>query len=68
METSQGYSKFYIVVGKISGWISAVAFALGLFNKLTVREWLFSPSDLLQAALFLVLFAIFASMAAISSR
>ncbi|PIR97223.1 MAG: hypothetical protein COT91_02515 [Candidatus Doudnabacteria bacterium CG10_big_fil_rev_8_21_14_0_10_41_10] len=68
METSNGYSKFYIVVGKISGWLSIASFALGLFNKLSVREWLFTPSDLLQAALYLVLFAIFASMAAISSR
>ena len=68
METSNGYSKFYVVAGKISGWLSIVAFALGLFNKLSVREWLFTPSDLLQAALYLVLFAIFASMAAISAR
>ena len=61
------YSKFYVQVGKLSGWISALAFALAIVNKLRVSEWLFSPSDLLQAALYLVLFAIFASMAALSS-
>ena len=65
--SSTKYSRFYVKVGRISGWISAMAFALAIVNKLVVSEWLFSPSDLLQAALYLVLFAIFASMAALSS-
>ena len=59
---------FYALVGKIAGWISAVAFVMALINKIADKEWLFSPSDLLQAALYLVLFAIFSSMAAIGSR
>ncbi|OGE80037.1 MAG: hypothetical protein A2826_00955 [Candidatus Doudnabacteria bacterium RIFCSPHIGHO2_01_FULL_43_23] len=64
---STKYSRFYVKAGKISGWISALAFTLAIVNKLIVSEWLFSPSDLLQASLYLVLFAIFASMAALSS-
>ncbi|MBI4054486.1 MAG: hypothetical protein HY397_04110 [Candidatus Doudnabacteria bacterium] len=56
------------MAGKISGWASAAAFTLAFINKIAVREWLFTPSDLLQAALYLVLFAIFASMAAISAN
>ena len=58
---------FYALAGKISGWGSVAAFILALWNKLDNTEWLFTPSDLFQASLYLVLFAIFASMAAISS-
>lgn len=61
-------TNFYSFVGKAAGWISAAAFAMAFINKLADKEWLFTPSDLLQAALYLVLFAIFASMAAIGQR
>ena len=59
---------FYALVGKIAGWVSAAAFVMAFVNKIAYKEWLFSPSDLLQAALYLVLFAIFSSMASIGSR
>lgn len=61
-------SGFYVLASQAAGWGSVAAFGLAFGNKIMGREWLFSPSDLLQAALYLVLFAIFASMAAISTR
>ena len=67
-QSTSGMSKFYLIVGKISGWGSAAAFALAFVNKITGSEWLFSPSDLFQAALYLILFAIFTSMVAISQK
>ncbi|MCL5435717.1 MAG: hypothetical protein M1275_01390 [Patescibacteria group bacterium] len=59
---------FYALAGKAAGWVSAAAFVMAFVNKIAGKEWLFSPSDLLQAALYLVLFAIFASMASIGQR
>jgi hypothetical protein len=41
---------------------------MAFINKLANKEWLFSPSDLFQASLYLVLFAIFAAMAAITQH
>jgi len=58
--------RFYSLAGKVTGWISVASFALALINKINNSELLFNPSDLLQASLYLVLFAIFASMSAIS--
>lgn len=59
---------FYALAGKVSGWGSAAAFTLAFINKIADKEWLFTPSDLLQSALYLVLFAIFSSMASMSSK
>ncbi|MDP2932816.1 MAG: hypothetical protein Q8N81_01655 [bacterium] len=59
---------FYSLAGKVSGWGSAAAFTFAFINKIADKEWLFTPSDFLQAALYLVLFAIFSSMASMSSK
>ena len=56
------------MIAQLSGWISLLAFALALWNKLDYKEWPFTPSDLFQACIYLVLFAIFASMAAVAIR
>lgn len=60
--------KLYVLLAQIAGYASLVAFILALVNKLDNEEWLFTPSDLFQAALYLVLFAIFSSMAAVAIR
>jgi len=59
---------FYVIAGQFAGWISVILFALALFNKLKGTEILFNPSDLLQASLYLILFAIFSSMVAINQQ
>ena len=63
-----GGMNFYAYTGRAAGWLSAAAFVMAFINKIADKEWLFTPSDLLQAALYLVLFAIFSSMASIGSR
>lgn len=62
----QPRGNFYSLAGKLAGWVSVAAFTLAFINKIAFKEWLFTPSDLLQAALYLVLFAIFSSMASIA--
>lgn len=64
----RGKMNFYIYAGKIAGWMSALSFVMAFVNKIAQKEWIFSPSDMFQAALYLILFAIFASMASIGSR
>jgi hypothetical protein len=59
---------FYSIAGQFAGWISVILFALAVFNKLNGSEILFNPSDLLQAALYLILFAIFSAMVAINQQ
>ncbi len=68
MPSSGGFSRFYLLIGKVAGWGSAIAFTWAFVNRIVNTEWPFSPSDLFQASLYLVLFAIFSSMAAISSK
>ena len=65
---AMGKMNFYAMAGKVAGWISAASFVMAFIDKLAGKEWLTSPSDLFQASLYLVLFAIFASMAAINIR
>ena len=64
----QALNRFYLFVGRSAGWISAGAFVLAAVGKIANKEWLFPPSDLFQAALYLVLFAIFATLASAGTR
>jgi hypothetical protein len=66
--TPSSGSNYYGLFAKVAGWISVATFTMAFINKLANKEWLFSPSDLFQASLYLVLFAIFAAMAAITQH
>lgn len=56
-----GKQQFYRGLAEIVGWISAILFVLGMIAARTGQEILASGNDHWQAALYLALFAIFAS-------
>ncbi len=56
-----GKQNFYRGLAEVVGWISAVLFVLGAVSARTGQELLASGNDHWQAALYLALFALFAS-------
>lgn len=51
-------------LSELVGWLSAIAFVLGVIAALLDRDIILPGNDYWQASLFLVLFAIFATLKA----